>query len=199
MRVQSLPAKILQAVEAAPEGTLVSAREMLHLGKRAAVDQALSRLVKAGRLVRISRGTFLLPVAGRFGPRVPSAFELVGSMAGLRGEMVAPHGAVAANELGLTTQVPIRPIFLTSGRSRRLQVGGQSVEFRHAPGWQLLMPERPAGAALRALAWLGPMQAHEAVPELAHRLSKQEVEAMVGARSKLPTWVAQELSPLAAA
>ena len=199
MASESVPTKILLAVEAAPVGTLVSAKELLHLGERAAVDQALSRLVKSGRLVRISRGTYLRAVAGRFGPRVPSTFELVGSLAGLRGETVAPHGAVAANELGLTTQVPIRPIFLTSGRSRRIHVGGHSVELRHAPGWQLLMPGRPAGEALRALAWLGPQQAHKAISEIEHRLPKQEVEAMVGVRSRLPTWVAQELSPLVAA
>jgi len=38
----------------------------------------------------------------------------------LRGETIAPHGAAAANRLGLTTQVPMRTTYLTSGRSRPL-------------------------------------------------------------------------------
>ncbi|RMP31109.1 hypothetical protein [Pseudomonas coronafaciens] len=35
---------------------MLSAKEFLHLGSRAAVDQALSRLAKAGRLIRATRG-----------------------------------------------------------------------------------------------------------------------------------------------
>ena len=39
-----------------PEGTPVAAKELLHLGSRAAVDQALSRLVRRGSLMRAGRG-----------------------------------------------------------------------------------------------------------------------------------------------
>ncbi len=54
-----------------------------------------------------------------------------------RGETVAAHGSVAAYNLGLTTRAPAKLIYLTSGPSRRMTVGGEPVEFRHAPDWQL--------------------------------------------------------------
>jgi hypothetical protein len=57
-----------------------------------------------------------------------------------RGEIVVGNGAAAANALGLTTQVPVREVFLTSGRSRKLKLGAQTVELQHAPPWQLLYP-----------------------------------------------------------
>lgn len=191
-----LSEEILRQAEAAPEGTPLSAKELLHLGSRAAVDQALSRLVRRGSLIRAGRGLYVRPVRSRFGVRPPETSKLVEAVASQRGETVVPHGAAAANALGLTTQVPVREVYLTSGPSRRLKVGAQTVEFRHAPSWQLIHPGRHAGAVVRALAWLGPERARDAIRTLERRLSKAELLEITAARAQLPTWMAQEISAL---
>jgi len=180
-----------------PEGTPLAAKELLHLGSRAAVDQALSRLARLGSLMRAGRGLYIRPIESRFGTRAPVASKVVEAIAAQRGESVAPHGAAAANELGLTTQVPVREVYLTSGRSRRLQLGAQVIELRHVPAWQLVLLGRPAGAAIRALAWLGPERASEALRTLQRKLPPTELQAVVAARAGLPTWMAQEVSALA--
>ena len=51
----SLPESILLHAQSLPEGGVLSPKEFLHLGTRAAVDQALSRLTKEGRLLRVAR------------------------------------------------------------------------------------------------------------------------------------------------
>ena len=117
--------------EALPEGATLSAKELLHLGERAAVDQALSRLVKRGELLRVRRGLFALPVKTRFGERAPSASTVVESIASTTGERVSISGAAAANILGLSTQNPARQVFWTSGPSRHLKLGAQEVELKH--------------------------------------------------------------------
>jgi len=150
-----LATRIMEHASGLPEGTPLAAKELLHLGSRAAVDQALSRLARLGSLMRAGRGLYIRPIESRFGTRAPVASKVVEAIAAQRGESVAPHGAAAANELGLTTQVPVREVYLTSGRSRRLQLGAQVIELRHVPAWQLVLLGRPAGAAIRALAWLG--------------------------------------------
>jgi hypothetical protein len=61
----------------------------------------------------------------------------------------------------------------------------------------VLMPGRPAGDALRALAWLGPKHAAEALRTLGRKLSKAELREIAAVRSRLPTWMAQEVSALA--
>lgn len=58
------------------------------------------------------------------------------SLAEKTGEIVVSHGAAAANTLGLSTQVPIREIFITSGRSRKLTFASRVVELKHVPHWQ---------------------------------------------------------------
>ena len=190
-------ARIAEYFNRLPEGTPVVAKELLHLGARAAVDQALSRLVRRGALIRAGRGIYVRPVVSRFGIRPPMASKVVEAVAAQRGECVAPHGAAAANELGLTTQVPVREVYLTSGRSRRFKLGAQVIELRHVPAWQLVLPGRPAGAAIRALAWLGPTHAGEALRTIQRKLPASELEAVLGARGRLPAWMAQEVSSLA--
>ncbi len=191
-----LAQQVLEYAAGLPEGRPIVAKELLHLGRRAAVDQVLSRLVQRGALLRAGRGIYVLPVANRFGTRAPSAAKLVEGLAIQRGETIVRHGAVAANALGLTTQVPMRAVYLTSGPSRRLKLGAQMVEFRHVPGWQLIFPGRTAGDVVRALAWLGPEKAGEAIRKLRAKLPPSERKEVASARSRLPTWMAQEVSAL---
>ncbi len=63
--------------------------------------------------------------------------QAVEALAAQRGEVIVSSGAAAANSLGLTTQVPVRTVYLTSGRTRKMSLGKQIVELRHAPRWQL--------------------------------------------------------------
>jgi hypothetical protein len=120
----------------------------------------------------------------------------VQAIAEQRGEPVVPSGAAAANKLGLTTQVPVREVYLTSGPTKKLQLGNQVVELRHAPAWQLVLPGRPAGDLIRALAWLGPEHASSAIEAVRGTLSESERNAAIELRRMLPTWMAQQVSKL---
>ena len=194
--MQTLAKQVLEHAAGLPEGTPLASKELLHLGSRAAVDQVLSRLVRRGTLLRAGRGIYVRPIESRYGTRAPSAVKMVEGLATQRGETIVSHGAAAANALGLTTQVPMRAVYLTSGRSRYLKLGAQMVEFRHAPIWQLILPGRVADDVVRALAWLGPEKAAEAIETLRNKLLPSELEEVAAARARLPTWMAQEVSVL---
>jgi hypothetical protein len=190
----SLAQHILANANQLPEGGVFSPKEFLHLGSREAVDQTFTRLVKGKKLLRVGRGLYTLPLQGRFGTRPPSPERLLTALAEKTGETMVSHGAAAANRLGLTTQVPIREIFLTSGRSRTLRLGSRILEIKHAPLWQLLLGESYAGALLRALAWLGPEQAEEVMPQVHEMMPAKEWEALTAVRSELPGWLARAVS-----
>ena len=192
--MSTLTASILSAAEALSEGGLLSPKEFLHLASRAAVDQTFSRLAKEGHLLRVGRGTYTRPVAGRFGARPPSAESVIEAIETTSGEVVVSHGAAEANALGLTTQVPIREVFLTSGPARTLQLGNRVIEIKHGQRWQLSLGKRPAGRVIRALSWLGPEQATTALKMLGNRISAEEWQAMRASRSTLPGWMAQAVS-----
>jgi hypothetical protein len=189
--MEHLSIQILSHAAVLPEGTPLAAKCLLHLGSRAAVDQALSRLAGRGALIRAGRGVYLRPVQTRFGERSPSIEEAVEALAVQRGETIVSSGAAAANALGLTTQVPVRAVYLTSGRSRTLTLGKQSIELRHAPKWQLALADKVSGQAVRALAWLGPDLAEGALQSLKQKLPASALTELVAAAPQFPTWLAR--------
>lgn len=191
-----LAENILSAARAMPEGGLLSPKEFLHLGSRAAIDKTLSRLAQEGKLMRVSRGAYALPVAGRFGSRPPSTEAIVKAIESTQGESIVASGAAEANALGLTTQVPTREVFLTSGSTRKLRLGNRTVELKHGSRWQLALGKRPAGRAIRALSWLGPEQAPSALHILYTKLPAEEWAALQAARAALPGWMARAVSEM---
>ena len=192
--MSQLTENILSATQAMPEGGLLSPKEFLHLGSRAAVDKALSRLAQEGKLMRVSRGAYVAPCHGRFGVRAPSTESVVQAIEMSGGETVVANGAAEANALGLTTQVPTREVFFTSGRSRKLQLGNRCIELKHANRWQLLLGKRPAGMVIRALFWLGPDAAPAALKQLQTKLPDAEWQAILSVRARLPGWMAKAIS-----
>jgi hypothetical protein len=111
--------------------------------------------------------------------------------------VIVSSGAAAANSLGLTTQVPVRSVYLTSGRTRMLTLGKQTVELRHAPRWQLATPHGTTGQAVRALAWLGPERVEEALKALKRTLPPAAFSELVAIAPQLPTWLARSVGKVA--
>ena len=196
--MRSLPSQILSHAAESPEGALLCPSALLHLGSRAAVDQALSRLARKGELMRICQGVYVRPIHTRFGLRPPTLENVLVSLSALWGDTIVPCGGMAANALGLTTQVPIRSVYLTSGPDRKLKLGGLTVELRHAPRWQLTAPHRPAGEAVRALAWLGPKEVEEGLDAIRSKLSAEDLRELAESRAVMPAWMAEPVSAMVA-
>lgn len=52
---------ILDFIRRRGRGKVYTTKDLLHLGSRAAIDQTLSRLVRAGELQRLARGLYYYP------------------------------------------------------------------------------------------------------------------------------------------
>ena len=196
--MSSLPKRITRLAAGSPEGALLSPSALLHLGTRAAIDQALSRLARKGELLRVCQGVYVRPIQTRFGPRPPAVEKVIASLSALWGETIVPCGGAAANALGLTTQVPVRSVYLTSGPGRRLYLGKLAVELRHAPRWQLAAPHRPAGEVVRALSWLGPDEVEAGLGVIGRKLSAEDLRELAASRAVMPAWMAEPVSAMVA-
>lgn len=97
----NLAEQILEHANALSEGVPLRAKELVHLGNRAALHQSLSRLVRSGHLLRAARGLYLRPVETRFGIRPPTVHKVIEAFAQAKLETVVLSGAAAASELGL--------------------------------------------------------------------------------------------------
>ena len=153
----SIQDTILDRLRRQGRGKVFTPKDFLGSGRRAAVDQALSRLAKADTVQRLGRGLYYYPkINKRLGIAIPADVdEIADALARQTGSRIAPSGATAANRLGLSTQVPAKPVYLTDGRSRQVRVGNFIVVIKHVSPKELPVGNRTSATVLQALRHLG--------------------------------------------
>ena len=185
--------KIMKRVAAHGRGQWVcTPKDFLDFGSRQAIDQALSRLVKAGRLRRLSQGLYDMPRASGVlkqvaPPDMDAAVEAIARRDGVR---IMPDGLVAANQLGLTNAVPAKAVYVTDGSSRTVKMAGRTIQFRHASPSAMQWSGRPAAPVAQALRWLGPAAVKDAsVLSTLKRILPDKVKRDLFQNSRvLPGW-----------
>ena len=176
-----------------PKGEPFTNKGLLKLGSRAQVNRTLSRMVKEGVIRRIFRGMFVRPKKNRYvGYVTPGVDEIVKVLARERGETIQKQGAAAVNRLGLCTQMPLVPIFWTSGPSREFRIGKLPVKLKHVSPRKLQMAGQRPGLALSALWCLGKrMVDADVVRTIQKKLTAADFEALK--QADMPAWMADAL------
>jgi len=153
----SIQDTIVDQVRRRGRGKVFTPKDFLDIGTRAAVDQALSRLARADTVQRLGRGLYCYPkINKRLGIAIPPEVEeIADTLARQTGSRIAPSGATAANRLGLSTQVPAKPVYLTDGRSRKVRVGNVVIVLKHVPPKELPFGSRTSATVFQALRYLG--------------------------------------------
>ncbi len=184
--------KVVARLRSAAAGTVVSAKDLLDLGPRAAVDQALSRLVRQGRIQRVQRGLYAWPRTGTLlkRPVVPAPDELAQAWAKKNGLRLVPSGAYAANLLGLTTQVPAKIIYYTNGRTRTLTLGPYSIRLLNRGPKTMDVPGRVSALVLQALRHVGKDGVTpEKIARLRTVLQSRDKAELAQALTQAPAWM----------
>ena len=171
---------------------LCTPTDFLDVASRQAVDQALSRLVKAGRLRRVGHGLYHLPrISGVLKRPVPADLDdAIKAIARRDGVRIMPDGLAAANQLGLSNAVPAKPCYVTDGPTRTLKIDGRTVRFRHASPSVMQWAGRPSAPVAQALRWLGRDAAQDAqVVSTLRRVLPEHVKRDLLHNSRgLPGW-----------
>lgn len=174
-------------------GRVHISKDFLDLGSRAAVDQTLSRLAGSGVVKRLGRGLYCLPrVSPTLGIELaPDMDEVARALARKTGSRIIASGAVAANRLGLSTQVPAKPVYLTDGRTRSARVGNVVLLLKHAPPKDLPWGHPTSALVFQALRYLGKSAiGDEAKARLRRRLSPADRRKLLTDARYTTDWVA---------
>lgn len=94
------------------------------------IGDLLARYSKDGRLERLANGVYLKTTITKFGPVYPTPAKIAEAIARRDHCQVLMAGLAAENHFGLSTQVPMKVVFLTSGSARKLNVGNTTIEFK---------------------------------------------------------------------
>jgi hypothetical protein len=197
-RNSSVPDQIMKRLRAGGRGGVFTPADFLGLGTRPAVDQALSRLVKGGKLRRLARGLYDFPKTHpQFGNLSPAPDDVAVALARETGSAVQVAGARAANQLGLSTQVPAKSLYLTDGPPRRVVLGKRVVDLRHASPKHLIAPGSPVGTVIQALRHVGPVGAADVAQVATQRLSFNDKKMLASIAIRAPAWMRTTLVSIA--
>ena len=129
----------------------------------------MSSLAKAGDIRRILRGIYDYPRNSEIlkRPVAPDLSEVAAALARKFNWNILPEGNTALNLLGLSTQVPAKYIYFSSGPSRTYDIDGQTLELRKKSSRETAMRHPESMLVVHALKTLGETYA---TPELIARL-----------------------------
>ena len=174
------------------EGEPFTTGSLRHFATADNLRQILNRLVKSGEIRRISRGVYVKPKhVPRLGETLPLIGEIAEIIAKSTGETVLIHGAEAARQLGLTTQIPMRLVLYTSGNSREVKVKNQSIFLKHVSPSKLIAPGTITGTVISALIYLG--QNHVAqvtLQKIKEQLTAEDFKTLLKQIEYMPAWLA---------
>lgn len=193
--------RIMKRIRGKGRGWVFTPRHFLDFGTRGAVDMALSRLVQSNGIRRIGRGLYDYPrMHDTLGALSPDPAALANALAIQTGDKLGPSGAAAANQLGLSTQVPARASFATTGKTRVKKAAGRSLTLRHSRAPVLEQGSDTANAVLQALAQLGRKEVDgDVIKRLALRVDDTALKQLLQARPAMPGWMGDVILKIEAA
>lgn len=189
---------VRRLIQKSADGKVFTPADFLHLGGRAAVDQALSRLVRQGAIRRLRRGLYDKPREHAiFGKLLPDAAKIAQAIAEKSQLRIQPSGAYAANLLGLSEQVPLKLTFLTDGPSRTVTVGNQRVTLKHTTPKNMATAGRISGLLIQALRYMRQAQMDlKAISKLNRTLNNSDKRILRQDAPLAPAWIGKIMREL---
>lgn len=166
---------IESALSRRKKGELVFPTDFRGMGTESAIKKALSRLVTKGKLERLAHGIYYIPKPDPLiGVAYPSAEEVATLLAKKERVQIRPAGAYALHQLGLTTQVPTKLVYITDGQSRFLKVGKSTIRFKARAHKKLATKGKISSLLIQALEELQPKDIDEKMETRIRELLEKE-------------------------
>lgn len=160
------------------------------------VRKVLKRLMKINKVVSITRGMYVRPKPTRYLDKVgylisPDSEDVIKLVSKKTGEMVIHGQSVALNYIGLSTQIPVRPTYHTSGRSRIIKMKrGGDIRLEHINSKRIVMPGTVTCLVVTALWNKYSKSIHPlSIKKIHERLTPEEYSEVIKNLNKMPVWI----------
>ena len=191
-KVVSIREAILRQLLRWPAERCFSRSDFAALGSRAAISQALSRLERGGELISPLRGYYCRRRMSKL-LKVEMPVDLgalAEAIARNSGWEIVPCGDIAANGLGLSTQVPAVWSYASTGPYRVYALGGKRLEFKHTANRELFNLSRKSAMVVQALKAIGREHAgDETVRRIGEALTEDELRALHRETGRTVSWI----------
>ena len=189
---QSIRQQIVSRIYGRGRGWVFSPKDFSGEFLRIAIDAALFSLAKSGTIRRILPGLYYYPAYSELLQKcvAPDMQQVAKALARKYNWKIFPEGNTALNYLGLSTQIPAKYIFISSGHSRKYKIGNMDLEFRHRVLTETMINDEQAMLAVQAIKSMGRIHADdEFVKSLSKRFSHDEWIKIEKASHKVADWI----------
>jgi len=174
------------------KGEVFFISDFTELGTYEAVRKSLQRLTIEDKIKRIAKGIYFLPKKHeRLGILFPHAEEIAKAIAKRDKARIIPAGSTALNILGLSTQIPLKAIFLTDGSARQIVIGNQTIQFKKTNPKNLSIEHRLTNLLIQALKAIGEKNVtEEQIDKIRNIISKSDEQDLIYHYLKrAPVWM----------
>jgi hypothetical protein len=191
MERPKVEAKVAEKLGMLPKGTVLFVDDFLDYGSPESIKKALLRLKEKGLLIRLAHGIYLYPkIDKEFGTLFPSTEDISKAIARRDKSRIVPTGIQALSALGLSTQVPMKVVFLTDGAARIVKVGKRTITFKKTSPKNLLPKGPISNLAIQALKTIGQNNVDEdTLKKLQTILEKEKKENILHDAKLAPAWI----------
>ncbi len=197
--MKSLDSKILSIIYGHGRGYVFTPKNFSALGDSRVIGMTLTRLCRKGTIRRLARGLYDYPRKHpKLGILSPSVDAVAKALQGRDATRLQPSGAYAANLLGISTQVPMKIVFLTDGPSKHVQLGKQEIILKHTTPRNTAAAGRISGLVIQALRHIGRKHIDESmIHVLRERLSDDDRKQIAKDLHYAPAWIAEIMRKIA--
>ena len=189
--MNSIHQLVLNKIHEFERGSIFFPEDFVSIGSNESIRQSLSRICKDGTIIRLSKGVYLYPVIDEeLGILFPSVERIAKAISKRDKSRIIPTGAFALNRLGLSTQVPMNVIFLTDGITRKINIGKQTITFKHTHPKSLSFRGQVTPLVVAALKEIGKDKASPAeLQKIKNALQSESKEIILFDAYLAPRWI----------
>lgn len=162
------------------------------------VGETLAELTQEGLLVKLAQGIYAKPRWSRFGVVLPSVDKIVQAIAARDNAEVLPSGMTALNVLGLSTQVPMKYSYLTTGSERTIKLKNQEIRLKRGVPKNFCYKTKLIALLVQALKALKQQNVGQEETQVIRSLISKEPDRIALAKDvdMMPNWMKRIVKPM---
>ncbi|GHU69689.1 hypothetical protein FACS189413_08990 [Bacteroidia bacterium] len=188
---ENIENKIVAKMKKAKRGALFFADNFAAFGNIDTIYRTLNRLVAKGELGKVTNGIYYRPqIDSIIGKITPQIEDVANAIARRDKAKIVSTGAYALNRLGLSTQVPMKIVYLTDGSTRNVKVGNYTISFIRTSPKNVSAIGKISRLAIQALKSIGKenVKQHE-IEQIQNALMKEKVSYLEHDLRVAPAWI----------
>ncbi|MCK9411444.1 MAG: DUF6088 family protein [Prolixibacteraceae bacterium] len=191
--MQGVEYKIERAIKSRAAGSLLFPDDFADKGSADSIRKALQGLKDKGFIKVVAHGIYVRPKMNSYiGELLPTAEEVAQAIAKRDKIRLVPTGAYSLHALGLSTQIPLKLVFLTDGAARIIKVGKRTIKLKKTTPKNLLAKGKISSLVIQALREIGRDKVRPVeLKQIIQLLKKEDLQLLKHDIKLAPEWIKQ--------